>query len=138
MDWTQIRGARDVAEHLAYNAWTDLGNPAPNLGRPQNLNDLQYDAFRHTYQSAIVTKKAGEDVARASGDHIERTNGNNWNRGEVGQRDMRGDLINNDKGREIGRNAPEGATDRQIAERVADALKQGDLIEPVINFVCEA
>jgi hypothetical protein len=128
MDLTQIRGGRDVAEYLAHKAWVELGNPAPNQGKPQNLNDLQYDAFRHAYQSAVVTRRAGEDVARAAGDHIERTNGNNWNRGEVGQRDMRGDLINNEKGREIGKNSPEGASDRQIAERVADAVKNGDLI----------
>ena len=50
MDLTQIRGGRDVAEYLAHKAWLDLGNPAPNEGKPQNLNDLQYDAFRHAYE----------------------------------------------------------------------------------------
>jgi hypothetical protein len=130
VDLTQIRGGRDVAEYLAHKAWLDLGNPAPNEGKPQNLNDLQYDAFRHAYQSAVITRTPGlgEDVARAAGDHIERTNGNNWNRGEVGQRDMRGDLINNAKGREFGKNSPEGETNRQLAERIAEAAKNGDLI----------
>jgi hypothetical protein len=130
VDLTQIRGGRDVAEYLAHKAWLDLGNPAPNEGKPQNLNDLQYDAFRHAYQSAVITRTPGlgEDVARAAGDHIERTNGNNWNRGEIGQRDMRGDLINNAKGREFGKNSPEGETNRQLAERIAEAAKNGDLI----------
>lgn len=123
MNWTEIRGGRDVAEYMAYNAWIDLGNPAPNPGKPQNLNDLQYDAFRHGYQSAIVTRKAGEDVALALGDHIERTNGDNWNRGEVGQRDMRGNLINNKNGRGIGKNAPDNWGDKEIAREVERQVK---------------
>ncbi len=54
MDLTQIRGGRDVAEYLAHKAWVDLGNPAPNEGKPQNLNDLQYDAFRHAYTPPLA------------------------------------------------------------------------------------
>ena len=49
MGLTQIDYGRLVSEFFARKAWIDLGNPAPNEGAPQNLNDLQYDVFRHAY-----------------------------------------------------------------------------------------
>lgn len=41
---------------------------------------------------------------------------------------MRGDLINNDIGRGIGKNAPLDWSDKRVAKEVDDALKRGDLV----------
>lgn len=115
-------------ENRAANAWGDLGypaaHPAPSI---PSQNDLSYDAFRHAYTQADWTRRFGEDVARAGGDQVERDN--SWNfRDEKGLRDMRGDLFNNEIGRQIGKNAPEGLTDRELAERIIDALQKGQLV----------
>ncbi|MDP2219991.1 MAG: hypothetical protein Q8K34_07300, partial [Hydrogenophaga sp.] len=111
-------------ENNAADAWKDLGRPAasdPPLKTPTQ-NDLEFDAFRHAYTHAIWVREFGEDMSRVAGDRVELDRKNNP------ERDMRGDLINNEKGREIGRNSPENATDRQIAERVVDAIKNRDLV----------
>ena len=114
-------------ENNAADAWKDLGRPEPDPS-PKNptQNDLEFDAFRHAYTHATWVRDFGEDLSRWQGDRIELDNKNNQT--DKGQRDMRGDLVNNEKGREIGRDAPGNATDRQIAERVLDAIKKGDLV----------
>ncbi len=109
-------------ENNAADAWKDLGRPKANDPSLGTQNDLEYDAFRHAYTHAIWVREFGEDMSRVAGDRVELDRKNNP------QRDMRGDLINNEKGRDIGRNAPKNATDRQIAERVLDAIKKGDLV----------
>ena len=121
---------RDFWEGKAEKAWVDLGNPPPTppgSKTPQTQNDFNYDAFRHAYTSANWTRQVGEDAARAGGDDIERSNSRNF-LSEKGQRDMRGDLLNNEKGREIGKNAPDDWTDKQLAEEIAGALQRGELI----------
>ena len=86
-------------EEIAKEQWTNLGI------LPPTPTDPQYDAFRHAYTSALWTKMFGEAVARMGGDYIERSNQNNFNRGENGERVMRGDLLNNAKGREIAKDS---------------------------------
>lgn len=119
---------REYWESKAEQAWVDLGKQRPNPS-PSNptQNDLDYDAFRHAYTSALWARQVGVDAARAGGDYIEISNPRNFS-SDKGQRDMRGDLINNEKGREIGKNTTPDSSDRQIAEQVADALKRGDLV----------
>ena len=89
-------------ENNAADAWKDLGRPEPDPS-PKNptQNDLEFDAFRHAYTHATWVRDFGEDLSRWQGDRIELDNKNNQT--DKGQRDMRGDLVNNEKGREIGR-----------------------------------
>jgi hypothetical protein len=119
---------REYWENKAKQAWVDLGNPQPNPS-PVNptQNDLDYDAFRHAYTSALWTHHFSELVARLGGDHIERQNRKNFT-SEKGLRDMRGDLLNNAKGREIGKNAGSDWSDEKFAQAVLDALKDGSLV----------
>ncbi len=110
-------------ENNAADAWKDLGRPeAQENPKNPTQNDLEYDAFRHAYTHAIWVRDFPEEMSRVAGDRVE------LDRKDNPERDMRGDLINNEKGREIGRDAPENATDRQIAERVLDAIKNRDLV----------
>jgi len=115
---------REYWENKAAREWAALGNPEskPKKGVSLTPNDLEYDAFRHAYTHAIWVREFGEVMSRVAGDRVE------LDRKDNPERDKRGDLVNNEKGREIGRNAPENATDRQIAERVLDAIKKDGLV----------
>jgi Ca2+-binding RTX toxin-like protein len=112
---------RQYWENKARSAWIGLGNPSPVTG------DQNFDAFRHAFTSAVWTSNFGETVARTAGDYIEFSNGRNFNRGEVGLRDMRGDLLNNSAGRAIGSRAG-GWTEGRVAREVSDALGRGELV----------
>jgi hypothetical protein len=109
-------------ENQATTAWTNLGNPPPTQGDPG------FDAFRHAFTSATWTRYLGENIARAGGDYIEQSNSRNFNSGSLGERDMRGDLLNNAFGREIGKQAHPGWTQDTLAREIYDALGRGELV----------
>jgi hypothetical protein len=103
-------------ENQAHTAWTNLGNPPPAQGDPN------FDAFRHAFTSATWTRYFSEDVARRGGDYIELSRTNNP------ERDMRGDLLNNALGREIGKQTHPGWTQDTLAREIYDALGRGELV----------
>jgi hypothetical protein len=122
---------REYWEKRAEEAWKDLGKPPANSS-PTNPtpNDLEYDAFRHAYTSAIWSKNLPDPLSKEGGDYIERTNRRNFT-SERGMRDMRGDLINNSIGRDIGngRDASGGKkSDQEIAREINDAIQRGELV----------
>ena len=97
-------------ENLAKQEWMNMGYPEPTS------TDRNYDAFRHTFTSATWTRYFGETIAREGGDYIERSNPRNFDRGSTGMRDMNGDLLNNAKGREIGKSTHPGWTQETLGK----------------------
>jgi len=93
--------------------------------------DGHWDAFRHAYASAAMTKEYGRPAAHLFGDANE----------------VRGDLFHDQKSfskhmdrwnNAVGRRLAEGAADKdEIARRAYDALRNGDLIiDPVQDGRC--
>jgi len=119
---------RTYWEEQAKEAWMELGNPPPSISDPF------YDAFRHAYTGAIWTASYGEMIARKGGDYIEQSRKDNFTKGDPQLRDVRGDLTNNDKGREIGKNtplpknSPPGTIRKIIAQEVSKAIGRGELV----------
>ncbi len=119
---------RQYWEDRAARAWEELGNP-PASGSPRNptQNDLDYDAFRHAYTNALWTRDANATAARAGGDYIERSNSRNF-ASDVGLRDMRGDLLNNQYGRDLAEASSPDISDRELAEKIRDAIENDELV----------
>lgn len=99
-----------------------------SLGKTQGNKDPQFDSFRHAYTSALWAKYLGESIASEAGNFIERSNRRNFNQGELGYRDMRGDLLNNEIGRSLGIAGRFSMTDQELAAAVLRALEQGELV----------
>ena len=99
-----------------------------SLGKTQGNKDPQFDSFRHAYTSALWAKYLGESIASEAGNFIERSNRRNFNQGELGYRDMRGDLLNNEIGRSLGIAGRFSMTDQELAAAVLQALEQGELV----------
>jgi hypothetical protein len=113
--------SRQYWEDLSREAWVNLGNPTPSPA------DLRFDAFRHAYTSALWAFNFGETMAKVGGDYIESSNPRNFDGTDFMERDMRGDLLNNARGREIGQDHS-GGTSPSLSERVRDALDRGELV----------
>lgn len=90
---------------------------------PKSANDGAWDAFRHAYASAAMSRERGRLMAHAFGDANE----------------LRGDLSSDPHysfskhmdrwNNAAGRRLADGAADNdEIADRIHDALKRGDLI----------
>ena len=108
-------------EEQAETAWI-------SLGKAQGNSDPEFDPFRHAYTSALWAKYLGESIAAEAGNFIERSNRRNFNQGEFGYRDMRGDLLNNEIGRSLGIAGRFSMTDQELAAAVLRALEQGELV----------
>jgi hypothetical protein len=89
---------------------------------PSSMWNGEWDAFRHAYASAAMTQDFGESIARIAGE-LNEIRGDLAHDQPPDERNM--DMWNNAVGREVG-NTP--ATRGEIANRVKDALDNGDLI----------
>ncbi|SMB26121.1 protein of unknown function [Sterolibacterium denitrificans] len=87
---------------------------------PAGAHNEDWDAFRHAYASAEMTREYGEGWARLLGDANELKRPGGFFDGEANM-----DLWNNARGREIGR---ESTSKEDSARRVKDALDRGDLM----------
>ncbi len=81
-----------------------------------------WDAFRHAYASAEMTRQYGSEWARAAGDFYEKY-GDFFNGQGSAERNM--DLWNNARGRDIG---AQSTSSQDSAQRARSALAGGDLI----------
>lgn len=108
--------------------WWESEAKAAWIGLGRSEGDPHFDPFRHAYTSALWAKHLGEGIATEAGNYIERANRNNFNRGELGHRDMRGDLLNNAIGRGIGAAGGYATSDRELAVSILVALERGELV----------
>jgi len=108
--------------------WWESEAKAAWLGLGRSEGDPHFDPFRHAYTSALWAKHLGERIATEAGNYIERTNRNNFNRGDPGHRDMRGDLLNNAIGRGIGAAGGYATSDQELAVAILVVLERGELI----------
>lgn len=83
-------------------------------------NDGHRDAFRHAYWNALLTKNFGETWTREFTNAHEGVPGNKADREAM-------DLYNNEVGRKIALDHP-GATDRELADLVQQAVTDGKLV----------
>jgi hypothetical protein len=79
-----------------------------------------WDAFRHAYVSAEITRQYGEGWAHLLGNIVELRRPEGFFNGEANM-----DLWNNARGREIGKDS---AGKEDTIERIKDALLRGDLM----------
>ena len=89
---------------------------------PSTAHNGAWDAFRHAYASGAMTNEYGEIIAHAFGD-LNELRGDLYHNQPSYEKNM--DKWNNSVGRTIGTNA---INKDDIAHRVYDALKRGDLI----------
>ena len=90
---------------------------------PKTQKDLAWDAFRHAYASAAVRRDYGWLAAKFSGDLHEA-------RGDQAAEPQPSYAKHMDRwNNAVGRSLAEGAADKdEIAQRVYNALKKGDMI----------
>lgn len=89
---------------------------------PSTAHNGAWDAFRHAYASGAMANEYGEYIARAFGD-LNELRGDIYHNQPSYEKNM--DKWNNSVGRTIGKN---GINKDNIASRVYEALKRGDLI----------
>ncbi|MFD5600303.1 DUF6973 domain-containing protein [Leucobacter sp. NPDC058333] len=121
---------KDLLEHMAiwelkdaYNLQKTAQGVAEEhfpvgTGRPGNYD--QNDAFRHTYWSAIMTKKFGAEWAE------QFTSAHEGYRSNPGPPEAM-DLYNNEFGRKIATEHP-FASDEELAVLIEEAVRNGDVI----------
>lgn len=114
--------ARQHTPFDRYNAEADYYAQRYGLN-PKTQKDLAWDAFRHAYASAAMRRDYGWLVAKFSGDLHEA-------RGDQGADPQSSYAKHMDRwNNAVGRGLAEGAADKdEIAQRVHDALKKGELI----------
>lgn len=106
----------DLARYQA-----EANQAARQLGLdPAGAHNGDWDAFRHAYASAEMTREYGEGWARWLGDANELKRPGGFFDGEANM-----DLWNNARGREIGR---ESSSREDTIRRVKEALDRGDLM----------
>ena len=90
---------------------------------PKTQKDMAWDAFRHAYASAAMTRDWGRPAAHIAGDFHEVRG--DYPAGSQHSYAKHMDRWNNSAGRRLA----DGAADKdEIAQRVHDALKKGELI----------
>jgi hypothetical protein len=94
---------------------------------PSTTHNGAWDAFRHAYASAEMTREYGSAVAHAAGE-LNEIRGDIKHNQPSWERNM--DEWNNAVGRETGKKSTSSA---DSAQRVYDALKRRDLITDPIN-----
>ena len=89
---------------------------------PSTAHNGAWDAFRHAYASGAMSMEYGETAARIFGD-LNEIRGDLTHNQPSYEKNM--DKWNNSVGRDIGKDA---ANSDEVARRVNDAMKRGDLI----------
>jgi hypothetical protein len=104
--------------------WSEAYDYAKKFGISPDfaINLGKFDAFRHAYASAEMTREYGETLAHFSGNLYELYD-DIFKHPRPGEKNM--DLWNNAVGRSIGKN-PQSSDDS--AQQAYDALIQGNLI----------
>lgn len=124
--------ASAAAAYQAYETIVDLqasaeryldANKPSELAGTHGHNDAQ-DAFRHSFASAKMALQLGEGVANFAGTVYEyKGEARGQPKSEQGM-----DLWNNRAGRELARDLPGNATDKQIGDAVLAAIRDERLI----------
>ena len=117
---------RPVQAIVVHNNAEKAREAAQNSNLP-NPRDGQQDAFRHTYWNALNARDLGLKTSEFFPTlHESGAESNNPNSPQFDPVATKMDLHNNKVGREIGANNP-NASDKDLADKVVDALNKGDL-----------
>jgi len=106
----------------AKRAWREAGGAEVDFNTSK-----EFDAFRHAYTSASITRFTNLHQARTMGDTREAETASNFT-SEAGLRTMYMDLHNNSLGRGIGRGFDTASLSRNVASAIMNALTSHQLI----------
>jgi hypothetical protein len=134
----QIGSYSQGSTNISTNAVRFANSPGLALQENSQHEGSQVNAFRHTLWQATITDKFGGDIAKQVGDAHEDNPSVNLNirtftgKNALSQADQTIDLLNNNIGREIGKDNP-GATMQELATKTLDAFHNEGLYTATIN-----
>lgn len=134
----QIGSYSHGSTNISTNAVRFANNPGLALQENSQHEGSQVNAFRHTLWQATITAKFGDDIAKQVGDAHEDSPSENLNirsftgKNAFSQADQTIDLLNNNIGREIGKDNP-GTTMQELATKTLDTFHNDELYTATIN-----